>query len=115
MVIVRSDLALERGQEASTVSRASMKVFLSRGRDSLKLGILIPLTDEMRAWLQGDSPMDVVYVQSEADLIRMQRLAWQAELPCALIQESNRTRAFYTALAIGPCADENLDPIMRML
>lgn len=96
-------------------AHASMKVFFDRARISDNLGMLIPLTNEMRLWATGQFAKVCVRAESEAQLLDLHKQAMLASLPCAIIQDSGKTEFHgvltYTALAIGPAKAEDIDPI----
>lgn len=119
VLVVRSDLGMRKGKMIAQGAHASLKVFLDRARVSDALGLTIPLTDEMRVWMDNGYAKISVRAYSEEHLLDLHRQARRAGLPCALIQDEGRTEFHgvptYTALAIGPAKTEDLDPITREL
>jgi PTH2 family peptidyl-tRNA hydrolase len=115
VIVVRSDLGMRKGKMIAQGAHASMKVFFDRGRISGTLGLLIPLTSDMQAWVQGKFAKVCVRAESEEQLLDLHKQAKQAGLPCAIIQDSGKTEFHgvltYTALAIGPAKAEEIDPI----
>ena len=115
VIVVRSDLGMRKGKMIAQGAHASLKVFLDRGRISEGLGLFVPLTDDMKAWVSGSFTKVAVRATSEAELLDLHRKARRADLPVAIIQDSGKTEFHgeltYTALAIGPAKSEDIDPI----
>ncbi len=115
VIVVRSDLGMRKGKMIAQGAHASLKVFFDRGRISDGLGLLVPLTKDMEAWVRGAFTKVVVKATSEEELLALRRLANREGLPHALIQDSGKTefkgQLTYTALAIGPAKAEDIDPI----
>ena len=121
MLIVRHDLGMRRGKMAAQVAHASLAV-LTQGpgaaiRESTAEGpaLVVPLDEDLHAWLTGRFKKICVYVKSEAELLALHQLARDAGMRCALIQDSGLTEfagvPTYTVLAIGPHPKVKLDPI----
>lgn len=119
VIVVRNDLNMRRGKQIAQGAHASLKVFLDRGRVSQGLGLLIPLTEDMQAWVKGAFTKVCVQASSEEELLELHRKAKEAEIPCALIQDSGKTefhgQLTYTTLAIGPAKSEVIDLITGTL
>lgn len=119
VIVVRSDLGMRKGKMIAQGAHASLKVFLDRGRISDGLGLLVPLSKDMEAWVRGSFAKVVVRATSEDELLALHRQARRADLPVALIQDSGKTefhgKLTYTALAIGPADAEEIDPITSEL
>lgn len=137
VILFRKDLNMRKGKIAAQVAHASMKVFFDRApKDHLAVltqhvspeasgddfyvdygrsAIAIPLTPDMREWVFGIFAKIVCSVATEADLLLAYRLAQEADLPCALIQDLGATEFHgvptYTTMAIGPARAELIDPI----
>ena len=102
-------------------AHASMAVFFNQlveiGDDCFQLG-----PDEgwdwrgaVRPWIKGPFAKVVLKAESEEELLDLTAKAKAAGLPHALIQDHGRTEFHgvptLTALAIGPCLPEDIDPI----
>ena len=106
----------------------SMKVFFDRkirfprlfallGRVPFLRGLrpllVVPLTEEMTEWIFGIFAKIVCSVETETDLLLAYKLAQDAGLPCALIQDMGATEFHgvptYTTVALGRA--ELIDPI----
>lgn len=127
------------GKLAAQAAHASMKVFFDRrvsylrsihledyldaGRDDkapefpedIEDLLLIPLTPEMAAWVEGSFAKIVLGVESEDDLLEALRLAKEAGIPCSLITDAGNTE-FHgvptnTCVAIGPANKVEIDKI----
>lgn len=137
VIVVRMDLNMRKGKIAAQVAHASLKVFLDRklaalggrepseymeladGRpefpeDTWKL-LMIALTTEMAAWVDGAFTKIVLGVDSEADLLKVHEAAKEAGIPTALIQDRGHTEFHgvptYTTCALGPDVPEKIDAI----
>lgn len=117
------------GKIAAQCAHASLKVFFDRkvnprlfellGRipflRSLRYLLVIRLNEDMLEWVFGIFAKIVLSVENEADLLRAYKLAQEAGLPCALIQDMGATEFHgvptYTTVAIGPARAELIDPI----
>lgn len=122
VIVVRTDLNMRKGKLAAQVAHASLKVFLDRGSviyehwgEPAEPKLLVPLTPEMKDWVEGIFTKVVVGVGSEEKLLYLRNQAQAFLLPCALVQDVGKTEFHgvptYTALAIGPADSEQLDKI----
>jgi len=111
VLLYRRDLKMRKGKIASQVAHAAMKVFFDRGRvmyayaahghtqlqheqDDEEPGecvLVIPLTEEMRKWVQGLFTKIVLTVDSEEDLLRARDLAESAGIPTAQVTDAGLT------------------------
>jgi PTH2 family peptidyl-tRNA hydrolase len=118
VIVIRKDLNMRKGKMIAQGAHASMKVFFDRLKPS-ENGFSISLTPEMQQWVQGDFRKIVVYVNSEQELLETSKQAVEANLPCALIQDNGLTEfkgiKTYTAVAIGPASDTDIDKITKDL
>lgn len=114
VIVIRKDLNMRKGKMIAQGAHASMKVFFDRLKPSDD-GFCISLTSEMQQWVQDDFRKIVVYVNSEQELLDIYKRAIDANLPCALIQDNGLTEfkglKTYTAVAIGPASDTEIDKI----
>lgn len=121
--------SMRTGKVAAQCAHASMKVFFDRKIDSrlfkflgripflrsLRYLLVIRLTEDMFEWVFGIFAKIVCSVETEADLLRAYKLAQEAGIPCAVIQDLGATEFHgvptYTTVAIGPARAELIDPI----
>jgi PTH2 family peptidyl-tRNA hydrolase len=129
VLCVRKDLNMRKGKIAAQCAHASMKVFLDqgimmrgpgpRGLESLHGHLHVPLTSEMREWLEGLFTKVCISVDSEQELIDVYTKAKEANLPCALVTDAGLTEfngiPTNTVVAIGPALSEEIDKITGSL
>lgn len=128
MLIVRRDLKMRKGKIAAQASHAAveavLKAILNEGRAG-KLrttpegwvyldapeGQESPLTD----WFRYGMAKICVYVDSEEELLELNRRAGEAGVTTALIRDAGMTefhgQPTYTALAFEPLAAERADEL----
>jgi len=103
------------GKLAAQVAHASLKVFFDRADSFEKETLVIPVTPEMLKWCVGTFDKIVLGVETEADLLEAHRLATEAGLPTAIIQDLGHTEFHgvptFTTCAIGPALDVEIDII----
>ena len=108
---------MRKGKMAAQAAHASLQVFLEKAtlRDDL---FVAPITFEMLQWIQGNCKKVVVGVDSEQELLDIHEKAMDANLCCSLIKDLGLTEfkePTYTAVAIGPGLDEEIDKITGAL
>ena len=116
IIIIRRDLKMRRGKEISQGAHSSLAAVLQNkviSDDGNSL--IIPLTPPLKAWLLGLFKKIGVSVDSEQELLDIERKAREAGIITSLIQDAGLTEfkgiPTYTAAAIGPDTAERLDPI----
>lgn len=128
MLIVRRDLKMRKGKIAAQASHAAveavLKAILNEGRaGQLRTtpegwvyldapeGQESPLTD----WFRYGMAKICVYVDSEEELLELNRRAGEAGVTTALIRDAGMTefhgQPTYTALAFEPLATERADEL----
>ena len=128
MLIVRRDLKMRKGKIAAQASHAAveavLKAILNEGRaGQLRTtsegwvyldapeGEESPLTD----WFRYGMAKICVYVDSEEELLELNRRAGEAGVTTALIRDAGMTefhgQPTYTALAFEPLAAERADEL----
>ena len=128
MLVVRRDLHMRKGKIAAQASHAAveavLKAILKEGRTSqlrttpegwvyleAPEGEHSPLTD----WFQYGMAKICVYVDSEEELLALDRRAREAGVTTALIQDAGMTEFHgeptYTALAFEPLEAERADQL----
>lgn len=126
VIIVRKDLKMRRGKEMSMASHASLGAILSCGyydtsiSDGTSLSFSINFCghrqrDALTHWLENSFTKICVYVDSEQELIDLDKQAYDAGLIRCLITDNGKTEfngvPTKTALAIGPALVEDVDKI----
>ena len=128
MLIVRRDLKMRKGKIAAQASHAAveavLKAILNEGRAGqlrttpegwvyldASEGQESPLTD----WFRYGMAKICVYVDSEEELLELNRRAGEAGVTTALIRDAGMTefhgQPTYTALAFEPLAAERADEL----
>ena len=134
VIIIRKDLKMRRGKEASQASHVSMKVLLDamsieeerciQGDEhcmvNKRTGNIIRTLNcgrdsDLNQWLEGSFAKIVVSCNSEDELLSLQKEAQEAGILNALITDSGATEfkgvPTVTCLAIGPHNSEEIDKI----
>ena len=127
VVIIRRDLKMRRGKEIAQACHAYMGVFSSHWEvkdctDSIgaRYGlchIQMPtlFNKAVKHWLENSFAKITVYVESEQELLDLEKQAKDAGLLHCLIQDNGKTEFHgvktYTALAIGLAESSDIDKI----
>lgn len=124
VIVLRKDLNMRKGKMVAQGAHASMAAIINyayehqvKHNDGTVENILaISLEDaDVRDWLLGSFKKVCVGCQSEAELLDLNRKVQLTKLPHALIRDSGRTEFHgvltYTALAVGPGDDDEIDKI----
>ena len=134
VICYRRDLKMRKGKIAAQCAHASLAVFLRQrvavervavqnaetgseawGELPATRTLVIPCDDVTYAWVTRGSKKVVLSVDDEAALLEVHRLASDAGLPCALIRDAGVTEfggvPTFTAVAIGPADDAEIDQI----
>lgn len=126
VIVVRKDLNMRKGKLAAQVAHASLKVILDRMHkydDKYKHPLskfhqyVLEVYDgsALDIWLSGDFTKIVVGVDSEKELMDLYVKTQSFLLiPYALIQDAGKTEfkePTYTALAIGPAKEEEINKL----
>lgn len=113
-IVVRTDIKMQKGKMVSQGSHACMKVFFDRGHIDGN-NLVIPLTPEMKEWYENIFTKVALKVNSEAHLLELYVSACDHGIPCSLIQDAGLTVfngiPTYTAIAIGPALNADVDKI----
>jgi PTH2 family peptidyl-tRNA hydrolase len=117
VIVVRKDLHMRSGKIGSQCAHASMKVILDAGIYETRnrynnehpekiTSFSIDLSEVLKQWLEGKFTKIVVSVDSEAELLELQKQAKEAGILNALITDCGLTEFHNvptnTCLAIGP-------------
>jgi peptidyl-tRNA hydrolase, PTH2 family len=121
VIVMRNDLNMRKGKMIAQGSHAAM-MFLVHRMMNAHNGLLpeIQFTPEEWQWLStGRMTKVCVRVDSEAELVDIERKCKDAQLPAYLITDAGVTEfggvPTKTCLAVGPASAEKVDPITRHL
>lgn len=122
VIVIRKDLKMRRGKEIAQGSHASI-AFLTRkiqsyaknkGVDEVS-DFMKKMSDAELEWINGIFTKVCVTVNSEAELLEVEKKAKEAGLECHLITDRGLTEfngvPTHTCLAIGPDEAEKIDLI----
>lgn len=123
VIVIRKDLKMRRGKEIAQGAHASMAFLTNRLRKSFKerLVVLVELlfSSVMWEWILGSFKKVCLQVDSESELLQIEKEAKEAGLEVNLIRDSGLTEfdgvPTYTCLAIGPDYAEKIDKITSKL
>lgn len=108
IIVLRTDLKMQRGKEIAQGAHASMGAYLAYRRNPF-----------VRMWLDGLFTKVAVGIGSEEELFALHNHAIASGLPCCLIQDSGLTQfkgvKTYTAVAIGPGDPETVKALTQHL
>lgn len=127
MIVVRRDLKMRKGKIAAQAGHACVNaVLMALSKENLLDKIRfgeneIVLTGEVNAeipvcqWFLNGEAKICVYVDSEEELLEIDRKAKEAGILCALIRDAGHTEFHgeptFTCLAFEPQLPEKVDPI----
>lgn len=116
IIIVRKDLNMRKGKMVAQGAHASMGALLSLQISSENKDVLtIKLDDRIRPWLEGNFKKIAVSVNSEQELLDLEKIAKEQGLITCLIKDSGLTEfkgvPTLTCLAIGPDKNEVIDKL----
>lgn len=105
----RSDLKMSRGKIAAQAGHAAVSA-AEEARKNFK--------EWWKAWLREGQCKIAVKVESEKELLELERQAKELAIPCALIVDRGLTEVppgTITCLGIGPAPVEKVDKMTSML
>lgn len=106
LIVIRKDLKMRKGKEISQGSHASIAFLLSKLRTQTGKNRSIKLSDEEIEWIDSGQAKIVVYVNSEKELMDVNKKARASGLNVHLIIDAGKTefggKPTKTCLAIGP-------------
>lgn len=123
VIVIRKGICGSRGKEISQGCHASMGALLTRfgqywegsGTEGFYIQSKIIDQDPVMIWLKGSFTKITLYVNTEEELIDLEKKAKEAGLPHALTTDNGKTVfkgiPTKTALAIGPGWSEDIDRI----
>lgn len=109
VIVFRSDLKMTKGKIAAQAGHAAV----SAAEEAHK-----HCKDWWKAWLQEGQCKIAVKVESERELLELEKQAKELALPCALITDRGLTGVppgTITCLGIGPAPAGKMDKITGML
>ncbi|MHA1252682.1 MAG: peptidyl-tRNA hydrolase Pth2 [Candidatus Helarchaeota archaeon] len=109
VIIVRTDLKMGKGKIAAQVAHAAVSAMEKTKKFHKKW---------VKRWLQEGQKKVVLKVKSEEELIELKRILDKKDIPYVLIQDRGLTQippGSITALGIGPCPQELINPITNEL
>jgi peptidyl-tRNA hydrolase, PTH2 family len=123
VILMRTDLNMRKGKMVAQGAHASLAVFMHTitflSEDDGALVARFPVSPVAHAWLTGAFRKICLGVSSEAELVSLFEQARELGLPCALIRDNGLTEfknvPTYTAVAIGPALDTQIDPVTEHL
>jgi len=107
VIIVRNDLKIRKGKTAVQAAHASLSAYLCTLNQ-----------EDIKVWEATGQTKICVQVDSEEELHDVYNKALEASLPCSLIKDAGRTEfkePTYTAVAIGPADNKQIDIITKHL
>jgi PTH2 family peptidyl-tRNA hydrolase len=120
VIVIRKDLGMRCGKMVTQGAHASLDVILNLGKfDSQHDNVLvIPLSEDIKTWLNEGYRKITCRVESEQELLDIYEQIKQTNIPVSLIKDWGLTELkepTYTALAIGPAQDEEIDKFTKHL
>jgi peptidyl-tRNA hydrolase, PTH2 family len=121
VIVIRKDLKMRRGKEITQGAHAAMMWLTLRlqGDRYDRLVLSGAFTGAEESWLKGNFRKITVRVDSEEQLLDVQRRAEDAGLVVHLVVDDGLTEfgnvPTRTALAIGPDYDDRIDPVTKDL
>lgn len=110
VIIIRNDLNMRKGKMIVQGCHASL--------GACRIDASKEHFDDFETWVNTGQTKIAVSCSSETELKALYQQAKDAKLPCSLIKDAGRTEfkePTYTAVAIGPCKEEDVDKITRNL
>lgn len=106
VIVVRKDLKMGPGKLAAQCSHASVEATLNSPKKNIEM------------WKKEGAKKVIVKVDSEKELLELQRKAKSLKLVAALIRDAGRTffkKPTITCLGIGPDEEEKIDKVTAHL
>ena len=119
VIVMRKDLNMRKGKMIAQGCHASMAVILDELdiKQAIRKDDFEPIfaSDVIEHWLNNSFTKVVVGANSEEELLKIYKQAKEANIACALIQDSGRTEfngvPTYTCVGIGPDEVSKIDKI----
>jgi len=100
VIVVNALLKLPKGKLAAQVAHASVAAFLAAEEQAKQI------------WLEKGMPKVVLQSKSEEELMKLQTLAQQQNIPVRLIRDAGKTvipEGTVTCLGLGPASERELE------
>lgn len=118
VIVLRKDLNMRKGKMVAQGAHASMAAILNIGSFTPE-SFVIKKDDRVWPWLLGKFKKITVSVDSEKELLNVHEKAKELNIITSLILDSGLTEfggvPTYTAVAIGPDTEDNIDKITKEL
>jgi len=115
VIVIRKDLRMRRGKEIAQSCHSSIAFLSHIVRDAIERSSIPLLTSEQVDWIIGRFTKICVCVNSEQELLEIQKKAQEVGLTVHLITDAGLTEfngvPTNTCLAVGPHDAEKIDPI----
>lgn len=115
VIVVRKDLGMRKGKLAAQAAHAAQEAILDRCGPNPRLKD----DPDILAWLADNFRKIVVSVNSEAELLELYGQAVERGINHYLVMDLGKTEfagiATYTALALGPASDSEVDALSGQL
>lgn len=128
VLIWRTDLRNTQGQKVRTgkiaaqLAHASLNAILNTSsiKHPTSDVMILPYSEELKEWLNDSFSTKIcVGVDSEEELLDIYNKAKNANMYCSLVKDAGLTEfggvPTYTAVAVGPTKDEDVDKITGKL
>ena len=105
VIVVRTDLKMKKGKIAAQVAHAAVSAMELTKRYH---------KNWVKKWLNEGQKKVVLKVHSKEDLFKVKEKINKEKISCILIRDRGMTQipaGSVTALGIGPCPNELIDPI----
>ncbi len=106
VIVVRTDLGMEKGKISAQVAHASLCAYKKAGRKAVN------------EWEMEGSKKVVLKISGEMELMRIFEHAKMKKLPACLITDAGKTQLSgpaRTCVGIGPAEEKEIDSITRGL
>lgn len=107
IIVIRKDLNMSAGKLAAQVAHASLQSYFAAESSTAS-----------KTWKKRSYTKVVLYVKSEAALLKLYATCKAKLLPCALITDEGRTEfkaPTFTCIGIGPCFPEDFEGVTNKL
>jgi PTH2 family peptidyl-tRNA hydrolase len=105
VIIIISDLGMSKGKTAAQTAHAAITAMENTKRYQKKW---------VKNWLREGQKKVILKAETKEEILRIKNEVENKRIPCALIQDRGLTEipaGSITALGIGPCPNNLIDPI----
>lgn len=111
VIVIRRDLKMRRGKEIAQGSHASI-AFITRQLEDSRT---VELTKAAEYWIAGNFAKICLQVDSEAELLEIEKKAKEIGIECHVVTDSGKTEfngiPTKTCLALGPDYSDKIDKV----